>query len=142
MSKIKFIALWQKLLISLVVMIIAGVAAYLLVANYMPPFTVKATVAIDPANLPEGTVIDDSNVSTSQALRLKDISAGRPATGIKLTEMFVRVYGEEALVCPKCDAALPEGADITKKITCTGCSETVDLGVPFKETLLKVTNGA
>lgn len=142
MEKIKSLPIWVKLIITAVVMAAIGLATYTLVANNMPPFTATATLTIDPANLAEGTEITNENITTTQALRLKDVSAGRPATGIKLTEMFVRIYGEEALVCPKCAAALPEGADISKKITCTGCNEVVDLGVPFKATLLKVTNGA
>ena len=142
MTKIKSMPVWMKLLVSAVIMAVVFAGAYALIANYMPPFTATATLTIDPANLAEGTELTNENLSKTPALRLKDVSAGRPATGITLTEMFVKVYGAEALVCPKCDAALPEGSDITKKITCAGCSEVVDLGVPFKETLLKVTNSA
>ena len=142
MEKIKSLALWQKLLITLVVMALAGAAAYMLVATYMPPFTATATLTIDPVNLAEGVVLQNEGLDKNSALRLKDVSAGRPATGIKLTEMFEMIYGKDAKICPKCEAALPEDSDISKKITCTACNEVVDLGVPFKETLLKVTNAA
>ena len=142
MTKIKSLPVWVKLAITAVVMALVGLGTYYLVANHMPPFTAVAKLEINPANLAEGVVLENDGLSKNSALRLKDVQAGRPATGEKLTDMFVAVYGEDALVCPVCDAALPEGADISKKITCEGCGETVDLGTPFKTALSKVTDGA
>ena len=138
MEKIKSLALWKKLLISVVVMVLAGAATYALVANYMPPFTATAKLTLAPENIPAGVELTQANVVATYGV--KRISAGRPQSGATLTEMFVAVYGEEALVCPKCGAALPEGFDVSKKTPCAACNETVDLGTSFKEKMLKVTN--
>lgn len=141
MTKIKSLAIWKKLLISVVIMALVGAGVYALVANTMPPFTATATLTLAPENIPEGVEVTTANVVTTYGI--KRISAGRPQSGTTLTEMFVAVYGEDALVCPHCQAALPGTVDISKKFTCEACGKEVannDMAQPFKDAMLKVTD--
>lgn len=141
MTKIKSLPVWVKLLISVIIMALVGAGVYELVATAMPPFTATATLTLAPENIPEGVEITTANVVTTYGV--KRISAGRPQSGTSLTEMFVAVYGEDALVCPHCQAALPGTVDISKKFNCEACGKEVgnnDLAQPFKDAMLKVTN--
>lgn len=138
MQKIKAMPNWLKLLIAAVIMAAVGVVCYMAVANNMPPFTATATLTIAPENIAEGTNLSAKPVTELYKRQIKFVGAGRPESGMKLTEMYAEIYGADALVCPACRADLPEGADISKKITCEACGATVDLGTPFKEQLLEV----
>lgn len=143
MNKIKSIALWKKLLISIVLMAIAGGCMYYAAMYHMPPYVASATLEIAPENIPEGTDLSAKPVTELYKRQIKLISAGRPASGLTLTQMYIEVYGEEAFVCPSCGAKLPAETDISKKFTCQSCStdvETKMMAQPFKDAMVKVTD--
>ncbi len=143
MRKIKSLPLWQKIALSALVVVLAAVGVFYVVACQMAPYVYTATLTVAPENIPEGTDLVAKPVTTLYKSTIKRISAGRPASGNTLTAMFIEVYGEEALVCPHCKAALPTDVDLSKKFACSSCAKEItnnDMAQPFKDAMVKVTN--
>lgn len=126
-----------RVLITAAAMLLVGALAFYLLAEVMPPFNVAATLTIDAANVNKSAQKDldkGSDAATAFKRQLNMVRAGRSASGVSMTDLYVSIFGQEAVKCPDCDTRLPEGTDITQKQTCPKCGKTdIDLKADFQK---------
>lgn len=124
MSKLKNMALWKKLLLSVVIMAAVGALTFWLFADVLAPHMMQIDVEIDPSNLTKEAFTNFSGVEPDLA-KAYDPQKASVRSGNKNTasgyNMVSALMGSEAYVSSNCGHAFPADIDVTKEFICAEC---------------------